>query len=176
MQYTKCKGCDTFACWETEQHVLSGFGEEEDAVAWFILHFPILCCNQPMTIQVFNHRDSTTHRRQCTACKATRGIFTGSPFEKMRTTPRAIIAAILFFCHGIPQNVISKLSNVCPETLCKINSILETLITAYNFVSYVDTCEDPCAELQADETAVGARKYNRGARRRRRCVCRNRGG
>lgn len=168
MAFTACAGCDTFACLGTNLKLRYGFGDDVAVFTWFSRHFPVLCCDKPMGTQIFTNREEESYRLRCSTCKKTASIFASTPFKGMRTSPQQLVGAVILFCRGLQQTFISEFFELSPEVLARINAVIECLCMAYNFISYVDVSErNTFAEVQADESAIGARKYNVGARRRK---------
>ena len=81
----------------------------------------------------------------------------------MKTDARDLFLILLFFCRGLNQQTSCMFTGVSPKTHRTIIDYVSRVISAYNFKDFVDSSFD---EAQADETAIGKRKYERGARRR----------
>jgi hypothetical protein len=85
----------------------------------------------------------------------------------MKCTPFNLVAAtMLLFCEADTMSGIVKRTSMSDETVAEIISRLLRLILAHNFLEF-ELKQGSLDEVQADETAVGSRKHNRGSRRRR---------
>lgn len=106
-------------------------------------------------------------RMRCNKCHTTTGWLSGTPWAYSKLQPRAIYSIIFLFCQKVPMCTIAKIADVSDEGVKGIIEKVMQLIVAHNYLEFATTEVDDDQHVQVDETAVGARKYNRGARRRK---------
>ena len=167
--YHACDGfsCTGFECVDALTDLKNGVGSQQAVLTWWIRHFTPRCaCGNSYAADSFHNRGEQKLRLLCSACKKTAPALVGTPFAEMRTSPQEVFFTIHLFCYGFGQQQIADL-DIGVKTVRAITDILCNLIRAFNFIEFVDTSQgDLWAEVQVDETAIGNRKYNRGARRR----------
>jgi len=163
MTFHDCLGCADFNCLTKITNILGGVGTEEECWEWWLRHIPPSCCGIRPQSQEFLHRGVVRRRIRCPACGKTQGTYDGTPFTT-KMTPRQVIFTLYLFGSGIGLKTMGQFAESCSRSISEhVITPLLHLINAHNYEVFASTESDM---IQADESAIGARKYNRGKRRR----------
>ena len=170
--YTQCNGklpdgqpCD-MRC--TKELNILNLGSEAAVESWWCAHFVPNCpkCTGCLVKEEVLSHKMPYNRLRCTSCHSVLSNKTGTAFDGMRISIFDIVATMAMFVQGDRIASIVERIKLAEETVQEIIARITKLYLAHNFLQYAMEA-GTADEVQADETAVGARKYNKGARRRK---------